>query len=335
LIKYFIEQGVFYLLSHEKNFTKLQGDYPIMSSIAQFEKWAANHPLPGRHRRGTSTTVAGYVSDLRRFARWFEQTNGLTLGADTLTADDIQDFLDYLQMQGYKPNTVLRYFAAIHAYCKYLQATGVVARDLSEGIRLPANEASHKRGLRRRERLALIRVFNTPWKNTRLGEQRMVRDRAIVLVLMFVGLRIAELEALTVDDIQVSERKGTITVREGKGNRRRKSAVPAKARRALLDWLSIRETLPTRTNALFVQLRGDYRPLGRRGIQQMIAEAGQRARLEIPLTPHVLRHTAVRIWREQTGDDRLTAKQMGHSVATMLRYDSLTDEDLSQAAESI
>jgi integrase len=66
----------------------------------------------------------------------------------------------------------------------------------------------------------------------------------------------------------------------------------------------------------------------------MVKEVGVRAKLEIELTPHVLRHTAIRIWRKST-DDRITAAQMGHSVATMMKYDALDGDDVLTAAEKI
>ncbi|MBT7600271.1 MAG: hypothetical protein HN560_04275, partial [Anaerolineae bacterium] len=57
---------------------------------------------------------------------------------------------------------------------------------------------------------------------------------------------------------------------------------------------------------------------------------GERARIE-DLTYHILRHTAVRVWRKKT-DDRTTAAQMGHSVATMQKSDALRESDVLEAA---
>ena len=69
-------------------------------------------------------------------------------------------------------------------------------------------------------------------------------------------------------------------------------------------------------------------------MQHMVKEVGRRAKLEMELTPHILRHTAIRIWRKNT-DDRTTATQMGHSIATMMKYDSITEDDVLIAAEKI
>ena len=74
--------------------------------------------------------------------------------------------------------------------------------------------------------------------------------------------------------------------------------------------------------------------MGTRSVQETVKEVGKRAKLEVELSPHILRHTAVRIWRQKT-DDRTTAAQMGHSITTMMKYDALSGDDVLDAAERI
>ncbi|MBT7073040.1 MAG: tyrosine-type recombinase/integrase [Anaerolineae bacterium] len=305
-------------------------------SVIDFSEWLRGNPLPGKHRRGSENTIQNYVSDVDRFARWFKQSTGYELSAESLTPDDIQDFISKLQaVEGRKPNTVLRYFAAIRAYCLYLLKTDSrIMRDLTDGIRLPRQEPMTKRGLRRKERLAVERVFTVPWKDTEAARLRLIRDYAIVETMMYVGLRLGVLANLKLDDLMLGERSGSIHVRQGKGNRNREAGVPLKARQALTEWLSIREMLDCPHDFLFVQIRKGYKPLGIRSVQEMVKEVGKRAKLEIELSPHILRHTAVRIWRQKT-DDRTTAAQMGHSITTMMKYDSLSGDDVLVAAERI
>ena len=306
-------------------------------TVRIFDKWLRENPLPGKHRRGSEKTIQIYAADVDRFARWFKQSTGLELSAKTLTPDDIQDFISQLQtVQGLKPNTVLRYFAAIRAYCLYLQKTDPrIQRDLSDGIRLPSQEPATKRGLRRLERLAVKRVFTVPWKDTDAARLRLIRDRAIVITLMYVGLRVDKLVNLKLSDLNLGERSGSIRVRKGKGNRDRTAGVPAEARKELSDWLEIRGQLGCAHDFVFVQLRKGYKPLGVRSVQQMVTEVGKRAGLEIELSPHILRHTALRIWRKKVGDDRIVAAQMGHSEATMRKYDAVQKQDVIDAAELI
>ena len=306
-------------------------------SVHNFLKWLEKNPLPGKHRRGNEKTIQNYVSDVDRFARWFQLNTGLELSTETLTSDDIQDFISQLQtVLGFKPNTVLRYFAAIRSYCLYLQKTDLrIQRDLSDGIRLPRQAPMTKRGLRRLERLAVKRVFTVPWKDTEAARLRLIRNRAIVITLMYVGLRVDKLAKLKLGDLNLGERSGSISVKQGKGGRDRTAGVPTEARRELVEWLQTREILGCQHNFLFVQIRRGYKPLGVRSVQQMVQEVGRRAKLEIELSPHILRHTALRLWRKKVGDDRTVAKQMGHSEATMRKYDAIQHGDVIKAAEKI
>jgi site-specific recombinase XerC len=52
----------------------------------------------------------------------------------------------------------------------------------------------------------------------RMAERAPARDRAIAVLLLYTGLRLAELVALDVDDVRVSARKGLVIVRSGKGD---------------------------------------------------------------------------------------------------------------------
>ena len=163
---------------------------------------------------------------------------------------------------------------------------------------------------------------------------RLIRDYALIETMMYVGLRLSALTNLRLNDLDLNERSGVICVRQGKGNRDRNAGVPIKARNALQDWLSVRHRLDCSHDYLFVQIRKGYRRLGNRAVQEVVRDVGKRAKLEMELSPHILRHTAVRLWRQKT-DDRITAAQMGHSVMTMLKYDALDGDDVLTAAERI
>lgn len=66
------------------------------------------------------------------------------------------------------------------------------------------------------------------------------RDIAIVEVLANTGVRAGELARLTLEDVEVSERKGWLTVGSGKGSKYRRVPLNADARRALRQYLEMR-----------------------------------------------------------------------------------------------
>ena len=306
-------------------------------AIKEYALWSATNALPGKHRRGSGHTIRGYLGDLELFADWFNETTGLDLSAETLTPDDIQDYITFSQtVEKRKPNTILRRFAAIRSYCLYLlQTNEFVTSDLTTGIRLPKKPVATKRGLRRLERLAVKRVFNIPEKNTTTGKRRNIRNKAIVLLMMYTGVRVEELSNITVPDIlSITPRQGEILIPDGKGGKARSVGIPSDARPPLIEWIELRKTLGVEHEYLFVTLDAKQAPLKKRAVQTIVEKVGERAKLEdIKLTAHILRHTAVRIWREKT-TDRITAAQMGHSIATMQRYDALKTDDVRKAASN-
>ena len=68
------------------------------------------------------------------------------------------------------------------------------------------------RALERKEQLALLRAVRRTGK---------IRDLAIITMLLHTGIRVSELCNLRVSDIAISDNSNMLTVREGKGTKRR------------------------------------------------------------------------------------------------------------------
>ncbi len=96
----------------------------------------------------------------------------------------------------------------------------------------------------------------------------------------------------------------------------------------LLQFRAIR-----RDQALFIRLRGKPgERLSVRAMQEMIAEAGKRAGIKAPVTPHVLRHTSAFMLRTAGADIETRAKMLGHSVKTASRYGAPGMKEIERAA---
>jgi len=103
----------------------------------------------------------------------------------------------------------------------------------------------------------------------RAAERAGERDRALVVLMSFAGLRIGETVALDVEDVAIATRKGLVVVRSGKGDAYREVASNALVRAVVTEWLGQRTKLdvPASERALFISRKGT--PLaassGRRG----------------------------------------------------------------------
>src|SRR5919108_2729239 len=154
-------------------------------------------------------TIASYRSDLNVFARWFGESTGEAFRAAAVTPSDIRDYRAHLlTVEGRQPATVNRRLAALRRFSLWAKATGLITEVPTESIKgVPASPRSPK-ALEKREVDRLLRIVE------RSGSKR---DLAIVMTLRHTGLRVGELCALWLVDVSVSERKGAITVRSGKG----------------------------------------------------------------------------------------------------------------------
>lgn len=137
-----------------------------------------------------------------------------------------------------------------------------------------------------------------------------VRNMAIVCVLRFAGLRVSEAADLDLADVMLRPRTGEVTVRHGKGNKRR--TIPIEHKELiywLTRWLEVRPV--SESAALFISKRGVR--LTRDGIAEAVEEIGRLA--EVHLTPHILRHTFAKNLYDACKDRRIVQKMLGHSRA--------------------
>lgn len=132
---------------------------------------------------------------------------------------------------------------------------------------------------------------------------------------------------MTLEDVELSERKGWLTVHSSKGSKYRRVPLNADARRALRQYLEMR-----------LNVEDDHLLIGQRGsgltpsaIWRVVRKYGQRAGLEV--SPHILRHTfGTRLVRSKEVDLVTVAVMMGHeSLTTTAIYAKPSEEDMAEA----
>lgn len=278
-------------------------------------------------RERSPHTIKHYLSDLSDFAVWFEQTNEDVLTPEKITPTDLREYKRELVMQRkLKPNTVNRKLATLRAFLKWANQT--VSAETVAPSKVPRPEKQIRPGPRwldRREQNALLRAVE---------RHHHVRDMAIVKVLLNTGLRVQELCDLTWQDVFISPRTGMLTVRRGKGGKRRQVPLNADARRALLD-LGYVEHIGMET-PIFLGQRG---PLTPRGVQFALARYASALRIAAgreTLSPHLLRHTFCKNLVVAGVDLPRVAALAGHeTLETTRRYCEPSLKDLERAVELI
>lgn len=163
------------------------------------------------------------------------------------------------------------------------------------------------------------------------------RDALIVRVLADTGLRVGELTGLRVSDIVSRETHPFLKVR-GKGDRERLVPLTPTLHRRLVRYAERQRPADAASDRLFLARRrsvrtGDYEPLTESGVQQLVRELGERARIGKRVHPHVFRHSAATHMLRRGMNPLLVAQVLGHSSLAMIQnvYAHLTPVDAHAA----
>lgn len=160
------------------------------------------------------------------------------------------------------------------------------------------------------------------------------RDRALGTLLLNTGIRISECEALNEDDVLITERKGILKIRNGKGETYREIPINSICRHSIQEWLNERRQMDKGDNAaLFLSNRGNR--LSVDSIDHAIRKLALQAKLE-GVSAHTLRHTCLTNLIRQGNDVVLVAQIGGHKkLETTMRYSLPTVQDREVAMENI
>lgn len=278
--------------------------------LAEFERHL-------RLERGLSPhTVRAYLGDLRDL-----ESHALARGAASpadLHVDLLRDWLARRHETGLARSTLARRTAAVRTYTAWAHRRDLLPQDPGPLLGVPRQSRSLPRILRREQAAELLDAPREP-------SPEALRDLAVLELLYATAIRVSELCALDVDDLD----EETETVRVlGKGGRQRTVPVGRPALRAVRAWLAVRPAWATSRSgpALLLGARGGrlHPNTARRAVHRALQRAG------LPdLAPHGLRHTAATHLLEGGADLRTVQDLLGHaSLQTTQLYTHLTPAHL-------
>ncbi|MCC6959925.1 MAG: tyrosine-type recombinase/integrase, partial [Dehalococcoidia bacterium] len=232
--------------------------------------------LRARGRR--PATLSAYLTDWRKLARWSAAANGEPFDLSRMVAREAAEFRAAQSARDQKAATINRGMAFVVEYCQWAAERGDIGAGLVRELRRIPRVTQQQLAPRGLTRVELRRFLKEV--DVRGG----VRDKAVVYVLLFTGLRLGEVTHLCIEDVAISERKGLVNVggQWAKGGKARVVPIPATARKVLSDYLAVRGDAP---GELFIGERG---PLGRNGITRIVTKYGAAAGVKV--SPHTLRH---------------------------------------------
>ena len=262
-------------------------------------------------------TLAAYRADLRGMAMFLRKQ------ARTLVTAQRADVLGYLTQRvksGARPRTTARLLSSLRRFYQYMLREGCLKVDPSAQIDSPKLGRPLPKSLTETEVEALLEAPN----DTRLLG---LRDRTMLELLYASGLRVSELTALPVS--QLNLRQGVLRV-VGKGNKERLVPLGEEAGDWLVRYLDQARPalLQGRTSdALFVTQRGSA--MTRQAFWYLIKRYARIAGISTSLSPHGLRHSFATHLLNHGADLRVLQMLLGHSnLSTTQIYTHVARERL-------
>ena len=245
-----------------------------------------------------SSTAQHYTSDAKLFLAWLNKP-ALDTGVK-----DIDAYIQHSQSQGHRAATVNRRLATLRVFFDWL------GFELDRTLPNPVIPRRHfiRIGLR------LPRDVSEADLRTLFNAALSPRDRAMFGLMLRCGLRVGEIHALSLQDIQMSASPTGANLPRlrvcGKGSKERTVYLSSQADTGLQAWLHTRSCVRpvTHTDAVFTNAQGHR--LSVNGIQYILGQVCQRAGLH--LTCHQFRHTFGRHMAESGVPVTSIQKLMGH-----------------------
>lgn len=273
-------------------------------------------------RRSSERTLANYELALRQFREWRTPFKGW----DKVTADDFRALLFDLMKKERGRATIRLQFAALRSFFKWLtRRQGWKTNPLLE-VQLPKREKKLPVVLTVAQIEAMLNLPLTMEKTKRDAVWAPERDAAILELFYSTGMRLSELVALNVADIDTY----TETVRVfGKGSKERLCPVGGAALEAVQRY---RAKAGVHDGALFLsKLR---RRITTQAVDDVVKKYWRASGLPLHMTPHKIRHSFATHLLNNGADLRSVQELLGHaSLSTTQIYTHVSTQRMKEVYE--
>jgi len=311
-------------LKYEKRFSEHTAKC-YGADLAQFGEFLLEHPDASGHEEGdVSMGHSGGVATAVATGTELK-VDQLLLTADTNT---IRGYMARLNDKQYSKATVARKLATLRSFYKFLIRRNRVAASPVVGIRTPKQDKKLPRFL---EYDQVKRLLETPPSDTWLG----ARDRAILETLYSTGIRVSELVALNMDDIDFL---GEVIHVRGKGKKERIAPISSSALQTIQHYMEYRNRRAQSNSnfdnkVLFVNKHG--KRLSTRSVRRKMDKYLRMAGLDPAISPHTLRHSFATHMLNNGADLRSVQELLGHqSLSTTQVYTHLTTARLKETYQN-
>jgi integrase/recombinase XerD len=252
-------------------------------------------------KHSSRNTLQAYQNDLKKLVQFLNKLN--INSVNKISETNLNSYILTLEKDGLSPASVSRNIAAMKSFLLYLLKHGIITGDPSERIRPPKVQKKSPQIL---EADLVDQLLVQPDLTTKKG----IRDRAILELLYATGIKVSELIAMKVTDVNLTGRYITC------GERRERSIPFGKtARKALQDYLNIRSSAFDKKNCdiLFLNSSGDQ--LTRQGLWKILKSYARLVGMT-QINPNAIRHSFAAHLLENGADLGSVQEFLGHADIT-------------------
>ena len=252
-------------------------------------------------KKASTNTLQSYRRDLMQFEQYLLEKN---VKYNKVTEEDIKKYLIFLKEdQSKKPSTISRTIASIRAFYQFEEKNKKNIKNPTDNIQSPKIE-KRKPSILTSEEVELL------LEQPKDVDLKGVRDKAMLEFAYATGMRVSEIIALNIEDVNLED---GIVQCKGK-NRKRIVPLGKISLKALREYVENTRSIlvkSEREKALFVNLNG--RRLTRQGFWKIIKYYQEQAKITKDITPHTLRHSFATHLLQNGADLKSIQMMLGHS----------------------
>ncbi len=271
-------------------------------------------------KQASPHTLSNYQRQLQAVCEMLEQKQ--VTAWQEVEASTVRWILSQSHRQGLSAKSIGLRLVALRQFLAFLVKQGKLKANPALGIKSPKVGKHLPKNIDAEQVAQLLNIES--------DEPLAVRDLAMMELMYSSGLRLSELQALDLGDMDLSV--GEVRVL-GKGNKERIVPIGSKALAAIRHWLTVRKTFKPKDYALFLNRQG--KRLSQRSIQLIMQKWGKRQALDTHVHPHKLRHSFATHMLEASADLRAVQELLGHSsLSTTQIYTHLDFQHLAKIYDS-
>ncbi|MDD2722419.1 MAG: tyrosine recombinase XerC [Methylovulum sp.] len=269
-------------------------------------------------KRASIHTVKNYQRDIAHLNRYC--TDKAIADWHQVQAADIRAHIANRHRQGISSKSLQRELSAIRSFYHYLMQQSHASSNPAQHVKAPKQARKLPKTLDVDQVKGLLEAGTSSVLE--------IRDVAMFELFYSSGLRLSELSALDLTDIDLAGQ--SLMVRSGKGGKSRVLPIGSKAVAAIENWLQQRSKQTNITEpALFVSSRGAR--LGQRSIELRLKQWCVKKGVAESIHPHMLRHSFASHLLEASQDLRAVQELLGHSnISTTQIYTHLDFQHLAE-----